>query len=72
MTSEREWGEIRAEVTELIHKQRNQRMILDVLIEDGQEMRTELARLRVQLKTAASALAIAIAIIAWLLEFSRP
>ena len=44
------------------------RMILDSVVEDCHEIRAEVARLRIMLRTALSVLAVTIAALAWLVE----
>ena len=68
MPSEREWGTVTARLDQSIHNHRNMRMILVSVVEDCHEIRAEVARLRIMLRTALSVLAVTIAALAWLVE----
>ncbi len=66
--SEREMGTIVTKVEQIDHKQRNIRMILDAVIEDQHDLQSEIANLRVTLRTALSVIAVVVAGLAWAVE----
>jgi len=68
MPNEREWGAVTTRLDQTIHTQRNMRMILDGVVADTHEIRAEVARLRIILRTALSVLAVTIAALAWVVE----
>ena len=59
-----------AQLKELIHKQRNNRMILDDLVKDVAEVQSELSKLRTTLKTTLYILGVVAAVVGWLIEFT--
>lgn len=66
--TEREWGEHSTKLNQCIHQQRNLRMIIDGLIEEGHEDRAAISRLQVMLRTALSVLAVVAGVLAWTLD----
>jgi uncharacterized coiled-coil protein SlyX len=68
--SEREWGHTTAQLKELEHKVRNQKMILDGIVEESHELRSEIDRLRLQIKTVLTVLGAVITSLVWLVEVS--
>ena len=67
--SDREAGRIENEVETLKHRARNDRMILTALGEELEDLRLEVARLKVRAYTIASAAAVFVSVIVWLVEF---
>ena len=67
---DRELGTMSAQLKELIHKQRNNRMILDDLVKDVAEVQSELSKLRTTLKTTLYILGVVAAVVGWLIEFT--
>ena len=70
--NEREWGTITTKLEQLAHKQRNMRMMLDAIQEDQHELRAEIAKLRVTLRTTLAVLGVMVAGIAWVVELVIP
>jgi chromosome segregation ATPase len=70
--NEREWGTITTKLEQLAHKQRNMRMMLDAIQEDQHELRAEIAKLRVTLRTALAVLGVIVAGFAWVVELVMP
>ena len=66
--NEREMGTIVTRLEQIIHKQRNTTMILDSVVEDAHELKADVTRLRVMLRTALSVLAATVAGLAWVVE----
>lgn len=66
--NEREWGAITTRLDQAIHGQRGTRMILDGAVADIHELRAEIARLRIILRTTLSVLAVTVAALAWVVE----
>lgn len=66
--NEREWGTITTKLEQLAHQQRNMRMMLDSIQEDQHELRAEISKLRVTLRTALAVLGIIVAALAWMVE----
>jgi hypothetical protein len=69
------WGTITTKLEQVAHKQRSTTMILDSVIEEAHQIKTEIANLkaeiarqRTMLRTALSVLAITIAALAWVVE----
>ena len=68
--NERELGTIVTKLENLAHKQRNASMILTALQEEQHELRAEIAKLRVTLRTALAVLGITVAALAWAIELA--
>jgi predicted RNase H-like nuclease (RuvC/YqgF family) len=51
-----EWGTIESKVKELEHKIRNIKMIVDLLDDENEELRANVSRLKVEIRTALSVL----------------
>ena len=66
--NEREWGTLTAQVKELDHKVRNQRMMITTLVDEVSDLRSEIVRLRIQIKTAIVVLSVVISGMIWLIE----
>tara|TARA_R110002020_G_scaffold68553_10_gene179367 strand:- start:653 stop:874 length:222 start_codon:yes stop_codon:yes gene_type:complete len=66
--SEREWGTLTAEVKEMHHKMRNQKMVIDSLVSDTQLLSGEVAKLRVQIRTSVMVLSVVITAMIWVVE----
>jgi hypothetical protein len=67
---DRELGSLSAKLESEVHHRRNMRMVLDSLVADYHELRTELDRLRIIIRTTLSVLAVTIAALAWLIEIA--
>ena len=65
---DRELGSLSAQLTSEIHHRRNMRMILDSLVSDQVELRGDVDRLRVTIRTTLTVLAATLAALAWLIE----
>ncbi|HHZ81480.1 MAG TPA: hypothetical protein EYN64_01955 [Flavobacteriales bacterium] len=70
--NEREMGTIQTTLENLAHKQRNASMIQTAIQEEQHELRAELAKLRVTLRTALAVLGIIVAALAWVVELVMP
>jgi hypothetical protein len=68
--NEREMGTITTQLENLSHKQRNMQMILIAIQEDQHELRAEIAKLRVTLRTAFGVLAVIASALAWLVDMA--
>ncbi len=68
--NERELGGIETTLKNLAHKQRNASMILTALQEEQHELRAEIAKLRVTLRTALAVLGITVAALAWAIKLA--
>ena len=68
--NEREMGTITTQLENLSHKQRNMQMILVAIQEDQHELRAEIAKLRVTLRTAFAVLAVIASALAWLVDMA--
>ena len=66
--NEREWGTLTAEVKEMHHKLRNQKMVIDSLVADTQVLSAEVARLRIQIRTSVMVLSVVITSMLWVVE----
>ncbi len=66
--NEREWGSITTRLDQAVHAQRNARMMLDGAVSDIHELRAEIAKLRLVLRTTLSVLAVTVAALAWVVE----
>ena len=64
--TEREWGQTLAELKQLQHSLRNLKMVVESLSGDSIELRSEVSKLRVQIKTVLSVVAGACGVIGWL------
>ena len=67
---DRELGSLSAKLESEVHHRRNMRMVLDSLVADYHELRTELDKLRIIIRTTLSVLAVTIAALAWLIEIA--
>lgn len=67
-----EWGAVKARLDQVIHSQKNLRMVLDSVVEDYHHLREEVARLRVMLRTTLTVLAVVVAALAWIVELVMP
>jgi len=67
-----EWGKITARLDQVIHAQKNLKMVLDSVVEDYHEIREEVARLRVMLRTTLTVLAVVVGGLAWIVELVLP
>ena len=70
--NERELGTIVTKLENLAHKQRNASMILTALQEDQHDLRSEIAKLRVTLRTTLAVLGVIVAGLAWVVELVMP
>ncbi len=68
--SDRELGILNEQLKSEIHARRNMKMILDGIVADLIELRGEVDRLRVTIRTTLSVLALAIGVLAWLIEIA--
>ena len=59
-----------AQLKELIHKQRNNRMILDDVVREVTELRAEIAKLRTTIRTTLYILGVVAAVVGWLIEIT--
>ena len=66
--NEREWGAITTRLDQAVHAQRYARMLLDGAVSDIHELRAEIAKLRLVLRTTLSVLAVTVAALAWVVE----
>ena len=69
--TEREWGQTIAELKQLEHSLRNLKMVVESLFIDSAELRAEVAKLRVQIKTVLSVVAGACGVVGWLVGALR-
>lgn len=67
---DRELATISTELKEVIHKQRNARMILDLALEEQREQRVIIERLRTTIRTTLYILGIVSGVLAWLIELA--
>jgi hypothetical protein len=67
---DRELGSLTEQLKGEIHARRNMKMILDGIVADLIELRGQVDRLRVTIRTTLSVLAIAIGVLAWLIEIA--
>ena len=67
---DRELGTMSAQLKELIHKQRNNRMILDDVVREVTELRAEIAKLRTTIRTTLYILGVVAAVVGWLIEIT--
>jgi len=67
---DREIGGLSVQLTEVIHKQRNARMILDGVSEEQREQRVIIERLRTTIRTTLYILGIVGGVLAWLIELA--
>ncbi len=67
---DRELGSLTEQLKSEIHARRNMKMILDGIVADLIELRGQVDRLRVTIRTTLSVLAIAIGVLAWLIEIA--
>ena len=66
--NEREWGSQTATLEAAIHTQRNMRMMIDGIIEDAQDLRAEVQRLRTIVRTVLAVTGLTSAARAWVFE----
>jgi hypothetical protein len=66
--NEREWGSQTAKLEAAIHTQRNMRMMIDGIIEEAQDLRAEVQRLRTIVRTVLAVTGLTIAALAWVFE----
>ena len=59
-----------AQLTELIHKQRNNRMILDEVAREVTELRAQVDKLRTTIRTTLWILGVVAAVVGWLIEIT--
>jgi len=67
---DRELGSLSAQLASEIHQRRNMRMILDGIVTELVELRGEVDRLRVTIRTTLAVLAVVVAVFAWLIEIA--
>lgn len=64
-----EWGALTTQCAHQNHQLRNLKMLVDAQAEDTQEISRELAKLRIQSKTALAVLAGVVTVLVWMVEF---
>lgn len=67
---DRELGTMSAQLTELIHKQRNSRMVLDEVAREVTELRAQVDKLRTTIRTTLWILGVIAAVVGWLIEIT--
>jgi len=68
--TEFEMGTLTTKLDNCIHKVGNTRMILDAAVEDGHELKAEVAKLRTVLRTTLAVIAVISAALAWVIELA--
>lgn len=66
--NEREWGALETKMEQLIHNQRNMKMIIDLLSDECKLLEADVARIKIIMRTTLSIVAVEIASLAWVVE----
>lgn len=66
--NEREWGALETRLDQLIHTQRNMRTIIELMDENCKALETDVARIKVMMRTTLSIVAVEIASLVWVVE----
>ena len=66
--NEREWGALETKLEQVIHTQRNMKMIIDLLSNECKSLEADVARIKIMMRTTISVVAVILALFAWIVE----
>lgn len=66
--TEREWGALEREVSEVRHDYRNLKMVVNENISTISDLQQSLSRLKTQIATGIAAVVVVTAVVAWIVE----